>query len=100
MASETGLRAGEPGDLKAALDLLRELEWRDVDKCPSCGHMHPRRATEWHGRFGHADDCKLARLIGAKRGGSIACDCFHTVAGCGGVGYPTFNGKPYAEATD
>ena len=46
MASEEGLRAGEPGDLEACLKLLRILEWTNVGKCPSCGHIHPKHADE------------------------------------------------------
>ncbi len=94
MASEEGLRAGEPGDLQACLDLLRKLEWSKFDGCPSCGGMHPKMASQWHGRFRHAGDCELARLIGTERGNDFSCDCHHTVEGCSGVDGPTYAASP------
>ena len=94
MASKEGLQAGEPGDLEACLDLLRKLEWFDVDRCPSCGGMHPKMSSQWHGRFRHAGDCELARLIGAERGNDFACDCQYTVENRRCADGPTYAGSP------
>lgn len=40
-------------------DLLRELEWDSDGHCPVCAE------AEWDG---HADDCRLAKAIGADNG--------------------------------
>ena len=94
MASEAGLAAGEPDDLQRCLDLLRELEWCFYGRCPSCENLHPDGAHRFHGHFRHADDCKLARLIGSKlRGEVFSCDCYSSGKFCSGE--PLYDGKPH-----
>lgn len=94
MASEEGLRAGEPDEGVACRELLRKLEWCLYDCCPECGHYHPRHDNRFHGHFRHADDCKLARLISSPlRGDVYSCDCYvEGKTGC--VGIPLYDGVP------
>ena len=97
MASEAGLRAGEPGDLEACLDLLREMEWAEYGRCPFCKNLHPGEANRFHGRFRHEPSCKLARLIHSELLGDVfLCDCYVPGSSC--TGSPLFGGKPHDEA--
>lgn len=96
MASGAGLRAGEPGDLEACLELLRRLEWALYDSCPCCGNAHPKHADRWHARFRHADDCELARLTRSPLCGRVfSCDCYAD-EGSGCSGPPTYGGRRFA----
>ncbi len=78
------------------LEMLKGLEYAVYGKCPDCGYADSRKRG-WHERFGHAEDCDLARLIGAERGGPLdACDCYQPGRlGCSSS--PLYEGKPFQE---
>ena len=79
--------------LVKSLAFIEKMEWSAMERCPSCGGLSPNnnRPAEWHGRFGHSDDCELAQILGRKPR-RFTCDCYVKGATkC--VGRPTYSGK-------